>query len=72
MPNDKVENLKQELGLLNIEDIINITGWAEATVKKLMEDDEFPTLKIGKNNQVQFEAFKEYLMHRRIKRGNND
>lgn len=69
MADERVEKMKQELNLLTIEDVMGLTGWGESTVRNLMEDEEFPTIKIGKPNQVSFEAFKEYLMHRRIKRG---
>lgn len=69
MADERVEKMKQELNLLTIEDMMSLTGWGESTVRNLMEDEDFPTIKIGKPNQVSFEAFKEYLMHRRIKRG---
>lgn len=69
MPEEKIQALKQELNLLDIEEIMAVTGWGDITVRKIMEDSDFPTIKIGKKNQVSFEALKEYLKHRRIKRG---
>lgn len=70
MAKEKLEALKEELNLLNIEEIMKITGWGKTTIKEIMKTDkDFPVLKIGKHNQVSFEALKEYVKHRRIKRG---
>lgn len=66
----EMENeVKNEITLLSVEDIEKITGWARATVMKVMSRPDFPVLKIGKENQVLVDAFKEYLMERRDLRG---
>ena len=70
MSDVRTQEMKNELGLLDINDVMAITDWGEETVRKLMQTDkEFPVIKIGKKNQVSFEALKEYVKHRRIKRG---
>ena len=70
MAKEKLEALKEELNLLTVEDVTKLTGWGEQAVREIMRTDkEFPLLKIGKGYQVSFEALKEYVKHRRIKRG---
>lgn len=69
MPEETIDAMKKELGLLGVEDVMKITGWGEVAVRNLMEEDDFPALKIGKSNQVLFGALQEYLKQRRIKRG---
>lgn len=64
-----MERLKNEIVLLSIEDIENITGWSRVTVMKVMSQQDFPVIKIGKENQVMLESFKQYLMTRRDLRG---
>lgn len=59
---------KEDLGLLNTEDVMNITGWGKHTVDNMMAEEDFPLLQIGKKNEVLFDALKEYLMHRRTKK----
>lgn len=59
----------QEIRLLNKFDVAKITGWHPDTVMKLFEDKEFPVIKIGKENQVEETALKNYLQTRRVKRG---
>jgi len=72
MSDEKIQKLKDELNMLNVEDVVRLTDWGENTVRELMQEDDFPTLKIGKNNQVLFDALKEYLKTRRIRRGKNN
>ena len=65
----RLEELKQELNLVEIDDLSFLTGWSESTIIDLMKDENFPVLKIGKKNQVSFDALKKYVSQRRIKRG---
>lgn len=58
------ERLKDEIILLDIDDIMHITGWGENSVRKIMKEKDFPLLQIGKKNQVLLESFKEYLIKR--------
>lgn len=62
---------KSDIVLLNIQDVMDITGWSEGTVKKTMAQPDFPTIKIGKENQVLLESFKRFLAVRRDLRGDN-
>lgn len=64
-----MERAEQEIVLLNMNDIEKLTGWSPVTIKKVMRQKDFPALKIGKENQVCLEAFKQYLMSRRDLRG---
>lgn len=65
-----VNEMKQELNLLNTEDVCEITGWGICTVQKIMQyDEDFPAIRIGKENQVTFEGLKNYLSQRRTLRG---
>lgn len=70
MTDEKINKLKEELQLLTIEDVMKLTGWGQTTVIALMSEKDFPTLKIGKRNQVTFDALKQYLDNGKIKRGN--
>ena len=58
-----------EIVLLNVDDIQKITGWSPAVIQKTMSRPDFPAIKIGKQNQVLLESFKEYLKPGRILRG---
>ena len=70
MSKEKLELLKEELGLLNVEEVMEITGWGESKLNEIMATDkDFPVIKIGRRNQVRFDALKEYLNHRRDLRG---
>ena len=66
----ELKEMKRALGLLNVDEVMFVTGWGDTTVRKIMDDEEFPALKIGKENQVSFQALREYVSTRRIKRGN--
>lgn len=68
MSEEEIKKMQKELRLLDVKDVMSITGWGESTVRSRMEDIDFPTIKIGKKNQVSFDALKEYLQHRRITR----
>lgn len=67
MTDSQKKVVQNELILLNIEDIIDITEWSAATVRKMfVNDKEFPAIKKGKKYQVEYSAFKNYLSKRRI------
>lgn len=65
---EEIQQFKKELKLLDVSDVMKITGWAEATVRAIMQEDDFPVIKIGKKNQVSLDGLKEYLKHRRVTR----
>lgn len=64
-----MEDIKKEIRLLTIKDIEGLTGWANGTINKLMAQEDFPVIKIGKENLVLLESFKEYMSVRRDLRG---
>lgn len=64
-----MEEVKKKIVLLNVASIKEITGWGDNTIDKVMAQPDFPALKIGKENQVEVDAFKQYLMSRRELRG---
>lgn len=64
-----IEELKKDLKLLDIEGIMQLTGWAKPTVINLMAQKDFPTIKVGKKNLVTYDAFKNYFSVRRALRG---
>jgi len=58
--------LEKELILLDMSDVMNITGWCENVVRKIFAyDKDFPAIKKGKKYQVELNALKEYLKQRR-------
>ncbi len=55
-----------ELIMLDMNDVMDITGWCENVVRHTFAYDEnFPAIKKGKKYQVELGAFKEYLSKRR-------
>ena len=64
-----MDDIKKEVRLLTIRDIEELTGWAPSTIAKLMTQQDFPVIKIGKENLVLLESFKEYMSVRRDLRG---
>lgn len=58
--------LEKELILLNIKDVVKITGWSARVVRNMFANDEdFPAIKKGKEYQVEYSALKNYLLKRR-------
>lgn len=58
--------VERELILLDMKDVMYYTGWSDNVVKRLFAyDKELPVLKIGKKNQIELNAFKQYLSKRR-------
>ncbi|MCI8362220.1 MAG: hypothetical protein HFJ41_03675 [Clostridia bacterium] len=58
--------VENELILLNINDVAELTGWCTKIVRDIFtQDAEFPTIKKGKEYQVEYSAFKNYLSKRR-------
>jgi len=53
--------------LLDMEEVMQITGWCENVVKDTFSHDaEFPAIKKGKKNQVELDALKKYLSVKRV------
>ncbi len=63
---EQKEIVNKELILLDMQDVMEITGWSDNVVRRLFAYNEaFPSLKIGKRYQVELGAFKEFLSKRR-------
>lgn len=60
---------QNEIKLLNMDDIEQITGWSRVTVQKVMAQPDFPVIKIGKENQVLLESLNNYLKPGKVLRG---
>ena len=59
--------INNKIILLNIKDVMLITGWSEAVVRKMFaNDDDFPAIKKGKKYLVEYSALKNYFSKRRI------
>lgn len=58
--------VEKELILLDMKEVMQYTGWSDNVVRRIFAyDKDFPALKIGKKNQVELNAFKQYLSKRR-------
>ena len=60
---------EQGVKLLNMHDVSEKTVWHLETVRKLFDDEDFPGIKIWKENQVEETALKNWLQKRRVTRG---
>ena len=69
MDKARIEELKKDLSLMNIEEVMEVTGLGKNKVIELMDLPDFPVLKIGKENLVMYESLKDYFRPRRILRG---
>ena len=72
MTEKQKEIVSKELILLNIDDVVAITGWCKQVVRNTFAyDKEFPAIKKGKEYQVELGAFKDYLSTRRNNKSEN-
>lgn len=68
MTDKQREIIDKKLILLDIEDVVEITGWCTEVVRNTFANDgDFPAIKKGKKYQVELEALKKYLEQRRVK-----
>lgn len=66
LTNNQKAVINDSIILLNIEDVMQITGWCETTVRSLfVHDADFPAIKKGKEYQVEYSALKNYFATRR-------
>lgn len=66
MTKEQREIVKREIILLDIPDVMEVTGGSKNIVKNTFANDEdFPAIKKGKKNQVELNSLKEYLGKRR-------
>ena len=67
MTKEQNETAKKEFILLDIKDVMQLTGWSENIVRNLFAyNKDFPAIKIGKKYQVELSSLKNYLGERRI------
>lgn len=68
MTDTQKEIIDRELILLDIEDVVELTGWCTEVVRNTFANDsDFPAIKKGKKYQVEMNALKDYLAQRRVK-----
>ncbi len=68
MTKKQEELVEQQIIMLDMRDVMKITGWCEQVVRNIFAyDKNFPAIKKGKKYQVESSAFKEYLRQRRVK-----
>jgi len=66
MTEKQKEIVAKELIMLDIKDIMELTGWCENVVRRMFAYDKaFPAIKKGKQYQVELNSFKNYLAKRR-------
>lgn len=72
MTEKQKETVSKELILLNIDDVVEITGWCKQTVRNTFAyDEDFPAIKKGKEYQVEATALKNYFSERRDNKDKN-
>lgn len=72
MTREQKEIVLKELILLNIDDVVEITGWCKQVVRNTFAyDKDFPAIKKGKEYQVEFGVLKTYLSKRRNNKSEN-
>lgn len=63
----KKEIIMNNLILLDMEDVMKITGWSQNIVQRTFAyDEDFPAIKKGKKYQVELNALKSYFSTRRM------
>ena len=66
MTDKQKDIVAKELIMLDIKDIMELTGWCENVVRRMFAyDKDFPAIKKGKQYQVELNSFKNYLAKRR-------
>ncbi len=60
----ELKKAKKEIGLLDRDDIAKITGWSQRTVRRLMNEPEFPIIQKGRKKQVLLQDLRDYLSYR--------
>lgn len=70
MTKQQKEIVQQQIIMLDMGDVMELTGWCEQVVRNIFAyDKNFPAIKKGKKYQVELSAFKEYLRQRRTSKG---
>ncbi len=50
-----------EIKLLSIKDVMELTGWCKSTTRNFFNLPGFPVISVGKEKQVEVGALKEFL-----------
>lgn len=70
MTKEQKEIALREVILLDIKDVMELTGWCESVTRNTFAyDEDFPSIKKGKSYQVELNAFKNYLSTSRKNKG---
>lgn len=70
MTKQQKEIAEQQIIMLDMGDVMELTGWCKQVVRNIFAyDKNFPAIKKGKKYQVELSAFKEYLRQRRTGKG---
>ena len=59
--------ISSEVKFYTIPDLIEMLGWSEATVQKLFNAPDFPSVDYGKTKVVENHALIEYFSKKRLK-----
>lgn len=69
MTKQQKEIAEKQIVMLDMRDVMEITGWCEQVVRNIFAyDKNFPAIKKGKKYQVELGALKSYLSQRRVKK----
>lgn len=72
MTNEQKQFVSKEVVMLNIDDVVELTGWSKQVVRNTFAyDKDFPAIKKGKSYQVEASALKTYLSQRRNNKSEN-
>jgi len=64
---------ERELVILNIQDVMELTGWCENVTRDIFAHDKrFPKIKKGKFYQVTLTGLKRYLEEEELKASKNE
>lgn len=63
---DTIRRVKNPFKMLTVKDIMNDLGICESIAYKTFRRDDFPSIKIGKNNQIMLLAYLIWKMQKRV------
>lgn len=63
---DTIRRVKNPFRMLTIKDVMNDLGICETVAYRTFKRDDFPSINIGKNNQIMLLAYLIWKMQKRI------
>ena len=63
---DTIRRVKNPFRMLTVKDIMNDLGICETVAYRTFKRDDFPSINIGKNNQIMLLAYLIWKMQKRI------